>query len=355
MDTNKNILVIGAGSIGMRHVKVLHALGMKRLSVADPVPRDPGALKDMGVSLYRTAAEGLRKEKPDIVFICTPTYRHIQDARSALEYGTHLFIEKPLSHTLEGVDELMRRAKEKKRIVMVACNYRFNAGFQRFKALVDSGKFGKPLIAHGVIGFDLARSRGANYKNVYAAKRKEGGGVILDSGAHAVDYLGALFGKVRSVSAVYGTRSGLGLDAEDFVSAVLEYRSGTVVSLDLDFFSIPKRHSLEVQCEKGRVRWDFVTDTIEWYDGETEKLHREDASKGKTLEDTGKSVRFSLGRRSEATEEKRGEMFVSEVKHFLKAVEGKHPTLQDLTQAKETLKVLLAMKVSGRKSQKIKP
>lgn len=334
---DKNILIIGAGSIGMRHVKVLHALGVKRLSAADPAPRDPGALKDMGVSLYQTAAEGLRKEEPEIVFICTPTHRHVQDARSALEHGAHVFIEKPLSHTLESVDDLIRRVKQKKRIVMVACNYRFNAGFQRFKALIDSGKFGKPLTAHGVVGFDLARSRGANYKNVYAAKRKEGGGVILDSGAHAVDYLGTLFGKVRSVSAVYGTRSGLGLDAEDFVSAVLEYRFGTVVSLDMDFFSVPKRHSLEIQCERGWARWDFAGDIIEWYDGETEKPRRENASKGKT------------------SEEKRGGMFVSEVRHFLEAVEGKHLALQGLTEAKETLKVLLAMKASGRKGQKIKP
>lgn len=334
---DKTILVIGAGSIGMRHLKILHSLGMKRLAVADPMPRDPGALKDMGVPLYKNTAEGLRKEHPEIVFICTPTYRHVRDALLAIEHGAHLFIEKPLSHTLEGVDELMRRAKRKKRVVTVACNYRFNAGFQRLKELIVSGAFGKPLTAHGVIGSDLARSRGANYRNIYAAKRKEGGGVILDSGAHAVDYLGALFGKVRSVSAVYGTRSGLGLDAEDFVSAALEYRSGVVISLDMDFFSIPKRHSLEVQCGQGWARWDFAGDVIEWYDGKSKRLHRESVSQGK------------------APEEKRGEMFVREVRHFLGAVEGKHPALQDITQAKETLRILLAMKESGRKNQKVKP
>jgi predicted dehydrogenase len=334
---DKTVLIIGAGSIGMRHVKILHALGMKGLAAVDPAPRSPEALKGMGVSLYKTTAEGLKKEKPDIVFVCTPTHRHLKDAESALNGGAHVFIEKPLSHTLKGVDGLMRLAKQKKRVVMVACNYRFNTGFKRLKELVDSGVFGKSLTARAVIGFDLAQSRGVNYKNVYAAKRREGGGVILDSGAHAVDYMGELFGRIRSVSALYGTRSALGLDAEDFVSAILEYRSGTVVSLDLDFFSIPKRHSVEVQCERGWIRWDFAGDAIEWYDAKNQEIRREIVSRGSNAQ------------------EKRGEMFVSEAAHFLEAVQGKHPVLQDLVQAKETLKVLLAIKESGHKSQTIKP
>ena len=132
MNTNLSvpILVIGVGSIGSRHLRNLQYLGYTNLSVADSdkknLDRARNDFRVLGNSDWR---EALNATKPEVTFVCVPAHLHIPIALQALAHDSHVFIEKPLSSRLHRVSELMRISRAKKKLVMIACNYRFHQGF----------------------------------------------------------------------------------------------------------------------------------------------------------------------------------------------------------------------------------
>src|SRR3989344_748334 len=172
---NTPILIVGFGSIGERHYRNLQSLGYSNVSVYDVDQKKISGPEI--VCINNLDSETLAKF--EVAFICNPTVEHILVATACATQGCHLFIEKPLSHNLERVDELIELVTRKKLIAMVACNFRFHDGFRKISELVSSGKWGKSLAARVVIGHDLSQSRpGTDYRETYAAKAK-GGGVIL--------------------------------------------------------------------------------------------------------------------------------------------------------------------------------
>ncbi|MBI4138613.1 Gfo/Idh/MocA family oxidoreductase [Candidatus Uhrbacteria bacterium] len=327
---NLPILVLGYGSIAKRHVGNLLSLGYRNISVSDPDDRafaNWSPVKRIGPVTSACASEFR------IAFICTPTNRHVKDALICARAGCDLFIEKPLSHTLLGVDALVRLAKRKKLVAMTACNYRFHPGFRLLEKAVRTKKFGAPLTARVVLGHDLSASRkGVDYRKTYAARAKTGGGVILDSGSHVVDYLQALFGPVKRVSAHAGNVSRLKIDAEDYALASLRHTSGVASSIELDFFSVPKRHVVEIQCERGRMTWDFPNDRVMLEDGTTKQL---------------RTIRLYP---NADADERRNDMFLRELRAFLKCVRSRTPGEGDLTSASSVVQTLEAMKRSAKKN-----
>jgi len=333
-----NILVVGAGSIGTRHVKNMLALGYKDINIAvcDPDLKKLKLIAEYGnFTIYQNLKTALKigqssnldKNKPDVVFVCNPTHAHVLTARAALDIGAHVFIEKPLSHNMVGIDALIKKAEKKKKTVMIACNYRFNKGFEELEKIVRTETFGKPLTALAVIGSDVLKSRVGNYKNTYAASKKQGGGVILDSCSHAVEYISWLFGKVVAVKAsAKNIRKIAGVDVEDYVSMFLQHDSGVMTTIISDYFSRPKKNFLEIQFQNGRAKWDFTQNTVESIDVASDK-----SVVKKIYKDTEK-------------EHARNDMYIDELRYFFRTIkDGKRP-VQDLRRARSIMRVLISAK-----------
>ncbi len=329
--TKSPILVIGFGSIGQRHYHNLVSLGYKNVSVYDV---DAKKLSDVGVrSIHSLDAKVLSTFA--VVFVCNPTNLHVKTARAVLSAGCHVFIEKPLSHTSEGMTELKRAAAKAKRKAMVACNFRFNQGFELMQKILESGKLGKPLSARVVVGHDITGSRkGVDYRKAYATNKKLGGGVILDSGSHIFDYLTALFGKIVRARAEYGNVGPHPMDAEDYASISARFTSGVEASVVLDYFSVPKRHRVEVQCEKGAVSWDFPTSTVEWYDPKKGRMERKICYEGKSKDEI------------------RNDMYIRELRYFFDVIQNRKPAISDILHGSEVVSMLLASKRTGKKITK---
>src|SRR3989344_4285559 len=106
MNSLLRILVTGVGSIGKRHLKNLYALGETELAFADPgIAPEEGAVlqQEIGAKAYRDFDEALKDFQPGIVFICSPTQWHVPQAIRAARARCHLFIEKPISFSTEGI------------------------------------------------------------------------------------------------------------------------------------------------------------------------------------------------------------------------------------------------------------
>ena len=111
---NLKILVIGYGSIGKRHVSNLLKISNNQISICTR-NKDIEKIKKKNVKVFETINDAL-KEEFDVVIICNETSLHVKTALKFAEKGCHIFFEKPISDSLEGISKLRKIIKQKKMI-----------------------------------------------------------------------------------------------------------------------------------------------------------------------------------------------------------------------------------------------
>jgi len=318
-------LIVGCGSIGRRHLRNLLSLGVDELIACDVrADRADQVSREYGVPAFVDLQRAL-EQGPDVVFVCTPTSLHLQVALAAAERSLHLFIEKPLSHTLDGVDALLRIASRNKLVALVGCNFRFHPGLQKVKQLLDDQAIGSVISVRAEFGQYLPDWRpGTDYRESYSARQALGGGIILDQ-VHELDYLRWLLGEVREVFCFAQKRSQLEMDAEDSASMLLRFACGAAGVVQLDCVRRDYRRACEIIGEEGILQWDLTAREVRWYsDANKTWTHLHDPP-GWTLND----------------------MYVDELRHFLRCVRGEETPAQDLHDAHKVLAVAMAAKNSA--------
>ncbi|MBM4431303.1 MAG: Gfo/Idh/MocA family oxidoreductase, partial [Chloroflexi bacterium] len=119
-------VILGCGSIGRRHLRNLRALGQTDLLAFDPAPVAQEAVSErFGIQCY-AVLDDVWAQVPSVALITSPTNLHVELALAAAYHGCHLFIEKPLSHSLDGLDTLCAEVRQRSLITMVGCNMRFH-------------------------------------------------------------------------------------------------------------------------------------------------------------------------------------------------------------------------------------
>jgi len=317
-------LVVGVGSIGRRHAANLRALDAGPVSLTDvDAARAAQVARELDVRAVPSLAAGL-DARPDAVIVCTPTHRHLDVARAAVAAGAHVFLEKPVAPSLDGVDELADAARRARRRVYVACNMRFHPGIAAISTALRAGAVGRArgYYARFIHSLPNRRPPGQHYRDTYSAHRSQGGGVILD-GVHELDYLRWLEGEVASIDAWAARVSGLDMDVEDTAAVMLDFTSGAVGHILLDFVSPVKLRGCEVIGETGVLRWasegkvpEHVRVTCERPGAKPDVLHETDAYDG-------------------------NDMYVEEMRHFLNAVGGAATPLADLGDGARALDLAL--------------
>src|SRR3990167_5130612 len=263
------IIVVGCGSIGSRHLKNLKKLKVRELVAVDMKSR---RLKDLkkevqGLTVYNNLDEAISLEKHiDAGFVCTPTSLHIPVAIKLAKAKINLFIEKPLSHNLKDIDKLEEIVKTNKLITMMGMNYRFHPGLQLVKKIIDNKKIGEILSARVFGGYYLPYWHpNTDYKKEYAARKELGGGVILTSLSHTVDYLRWIFGDINLVYAWKGNIGDLKINVEDAAILILKTKMNKPILVYSDFLQKNNQQDLEIIGEKGTVKFNFLSDCVDVY------------------------------------------------------------------------------------------
>lgn len=269
-----HVLFIGLGGVGQRHLRNVRAqLGRDVRVSAYRVRREMTLLSDTltaieggnleeeyGVDVFDDLGRALA-EKPDCAIIANPSSLHVPVAREALRAGCDLFIEKPLSHDLDGVVELVAEAKARNRIGFVAYQLRFHPAVRALIEAVDSEKCGVLYGASAEVSEYLPNFHPfEDYRRMYASRKDLGGGVTLTQ-IHEIDLLYRLFGIPERVWSVGGKVSDLEIDVEDTASSLLHFRRADgmplAVSLHQDYLGRPPRRSLQVWGSEGRLALDL--------------------------------------------------------------------------------------------------
>lgn len=317
------VLAIGAGSIGKRHLANLEARGDVQLAAFDP---DPRRLESLGREHPSVAISTDPKEawsfKPDVVLITCPTSHHMEWALEAARHGSDIFIEKPLSDRLDGIEELQELAKQEELITMVGCNMRFHWGVSTVKRLVDEGVLGRVVHARIEFGQYLPDWHpDEDYRLGYSARSELGGGVILDA-IHELDYAMWLFGKPTEVVSMATRGSSLEIDTEDVAEVLLRFDGGPIVSVHMDYVARTYTRGCRITGEEGTVLWDMAEGAVRLYSASLSAWQRFDPPAGY----------------------EGAAMYADEMAYFLERVRTRTPAMNDLAEAKSVLEVALEAK-----------
>ncbi len=250
--------VLGQGSIGRRHARLLDALGHE-VAVFDPAGLVPDAGTTARVcSSLREALGGA-----EAALVATPTALHVEHARAALEAGLATLVEKPLATSAAGARELELLAAERGLTLGVAMNLRFHPGPATVRRLVAAGELGQVLRASAAFGAWLPGWRPAvDYRTTYSARADLGGGILLDA-VHELDYLTWVLGPVARVSASLRQLSELELaGVEDVATLDLELASGAQATVTLDYLDREYHRGCRIAGSEATATWDWRREEV---------------------------------------------------------------------------------------------
>lgn len=328
------VLFAGLGSIGQRHVRNLRAIMGEKVEIlayrtnGDSPVLNPdmtvkaGAIPETAYSIRSFSdLDSALAEGPKAVFVTNPNSLHLRVALAAAKAGCHLFIEKPLSDSLEGVSELIEIVERKKLVAFVAYQFRFHPGLRWIKGLLEERRLGQLVSAHIVNGEYLPDWHPyEDYRQSHAGRRELGGGALRIQ-THEFDYALWLFEMPRRIYAVGGHLSSLEVDVEDSVSVLLSCsdRGGVFpVHIHLDYLQRPPQRTCEVIGDEGRVHYDFYDNQVIHHDLKSRSTQK---------------VQFNGFERNQ--------MFLDELRHFLACVRGEAQPLVGLREAIRSLQLSL--------------
>lgn len=333
------VLIVGLGGVGQRHLRNLHAILGDKLEViayrrrklsqviTSTLDIEPDSDIDAkyGILVFDDLNQALA-QKPDAVFICNPTSMHIPVALAAAECGYPIFIEKALSHNLDGVSELIRMVEDKGITAMVGYQMRFHPCLKALQEIVRTGGIGRILAVNAEVGeYMPGWHKYEDYREMYASRKDLGGGVIV-SQIHEFDYILWLFGFPNRVFALGGHLSSLEIDVEDVAAISMEVNvDGGIVPVHLhqDYIQRPPSRTCKVIGDKGKVVIDFAELTVVHY--------AENGIVAAEYDFTG----FD-----------RNQLFIDELTHFLSCIKNKVDPCVTIRDGAQSLRMALAAKES---------
>jgi len=237
--------VVGAGSLGFHHIRILRDLpGIQFSGFVESRPeRRKEVEKELRVRSHQTL-DGLL-DASDAIIIVVPTSAHFSVGSAAIERGKHVFIEKPITSTLEEADALLELAHEKSVMVQIGHIERFNRAVRAALPHVKKPRFidSERLAPFSPRGSDVA--------------------VVLDLMIHDIDLLLTLVkSEARDISAV-----GVPVLTEmlDIANARVTFDSGAVANITSSRISREKKRKIRIFQQSEYLSLDLGAGTGEFY------------------------------------------------------------------------------------------
>lgn len=229
--------VVGAGAFGRHHARVYASLPDAELTgVADiKEERARQVASPLGVKAYSDPAELFGKV--DAVSIAVPTSLHAEIGEQFLQRGVHVLIEKPIAHTLEDADRLIRAAESNRRILQVGHLERFNPAVEMLREIVTRPRF---FESHRMGSFS-PRSLDID--------------VVLDLMVHDLDIICSL---VNSPAAqIHAVGIAILTDRIDIANARIHFEDGCVANITASRVSMEKIRKLRLFQKHQYISLDY--------------------------------------------------------------------------------------------------
>ena len=329
-------LFLGLGSIGQRHLNnFLSIIGTKaeilvyretehNVLIKNGIGTPCVSLQQhYGFNQVSSLDDGL-KEKPNVVFITNPSSKHLDAALKVARHGCNLFIEKPLSHNLHGVDLLEQTVNSNDLVATVGYQTRFHPCYKFVFQILSEKKYGDVISAGFEWGTYLPSHHPyEDYRQGYAARKSMGGGVVLGL-SHEIDMICSFWGQPEVLFAIGGNRGSLAMDAEDTVSVLMGFRQNNriiPVTLFLSYAQRREAREFRIQLEDALILCNLSSNRVSIIDNTGEVVTERNF------------VNF-----------KRDDLFMEEMRDFLTGVKNKTKTSVSLHDGVEALKLSIRIK-----------
>jgi len=216
-------LVIGYGSIGKRHVKILNEMSHAVKVVTRTLPTSADS--------YDSIKTALDEFNPNYIVIAVETHRHypVVCELAKLNFKGKVLIEKPLFVSNQ---EFPHNSFQK---IGIAYNLRFHPIIKLFKEILKVNIKEKVISANFYVGSFLPQWRASrDYSKTYSASKHKGGGVLRDL-SHELDLVIYLFGYVNFLTALGGKFGNLEIDSDDSFTLLMETKKCPCVVVSMGY------------------------------------------------------------------------------------------------------------------------
>ena len=265
----RRVLVVGYGSIGARHARIVRALqpdaviGVLRSSPGRVPVKEAGlvAIPDLDAAIAFA---------PTAAVLASPATYHAATAVALIDAGIPVLVEKPLAADVADATAIVAAAARRGLPVATGYNLRFAPGLTWLRERLVAGVIGPVRTARAEVGQYLPDWRpGHDYRTGVSARRELGGGALLEL-SHELDYLTSLLGAPQYVAAMVLQTSELELDVEDCAQILLGFTSSdgrqVSASVTLDFVRRDPQRRCTLVGRDGTLEWDGVTGRAAHFD-----------------------------------------------------------------------------------------
>jgi len=321
------VLIVGLGSIGRRHIKILKEIIDCNIFILRQKNKTKEDIPEVEEYIFKW--EDLQNKDIDFAIICNPSVFHVDTAITLAQKSIPFIIEKPVCISMSKIPQLIRIVNDKKLPVLVGFNLRYHYLYKKVKEIIASNKMGKMYSFLAETGQYLPDWRDSDYTNGYSAHKELGGGVIFDL-THEIDLAVDLLGEVNYLSCFKDKMSSLRIDTEDIAEITLSHKNRCISHFHLDYLQKEYTRKFKLIFEEGEIFWDYSLGKI--------KLTTENKSsdffqpKGYTGDDT----------------------FESQFKHWFDVLKGKQKPLVSLEKGIYISKIALSAHNSSEKKKWIK-
>ncbi len=330
--TTLNVGVIGVGNMGKHHARNYSSIPNVTLAALCDISSD--VLKPFTQQYkcngYTDLNDMIERESLDAVSITAPTKTHYRIAKTIINSGINLLIEKPICDNVDEAEELIQLAKEKGVVLMVGHIERFNPAVLKLKELIEQNTIGKitSIIAKRVGAFP-AQIKDAN--------------VIIDLAVHDIDIFSYLL--EQKPDNIYGNAgTALSSKREDYAEIFLTYgdQNGFI---QVNWITPIRIRNLAVTGTKGYIELNYMTQELLLYE----------SNYSADFDNFGDYIiKFGIPNKHEVTLDKQEPLSI-ELRHFLTCVETEATPLITGEQGKQALttalQVMATMNMSSIVSQ----
>lgn len=271
-------LVVGSGSIALRHLRNLRQLFPQAQTGCVSASGRALAAGETGADHQFTDLTAAQAWAPTLVVIASPAPAHLEQAAAFAASGAAVLIEKPLCTSTADYRAHAQRLQLYADRIEVGYNLRRLSSAVFIARLLVDGALGRVQSVLVNVGQYLPSWRPqSDYRRNVSAQRSLGGGVLLEL-SHELDYLRWLFGDFQTVYCLARTSGTLDLDVEDCVDALLSSPGGPVVQLHMDFLQRTPMRTCRVIAAQGEIVWDLMANRVDCHRGDNSETLFDDPS-----------------------------------------------------------------------------
>ena len=243
--TSVKVAVVGAGSIGQRHQRLLQELGHEVVVVS----------KSSKSAKYKSLTDALAQENFEYVVLASPTSQHFADLRVLIEknFVGSVLVEKPI------FDRSEKLKPNRFKFLAVGYNLRFHPAIIWLQETLP--QLGAVSSVNFYVGQYLPTWRpDSDYRTSSSAKTDSGGGVLRDL-SHELDLVQYIFGDWKKITAIGGKFSDLEIETDDTFSILLQTDRCSAVSVQMNYSDRLRQRLITVNGNNGTIQIDLVSNS----------------------------------------------------------------------------------------------